>query len=72
MAQGGVGAFEVFATKALQEFEVDKTAAAAYALALHFFLIVPVSLVGLLVLWRTTLARSPAAATAPTAVDAPD
>jgi uncharacterized protein (TIRG00374 family) len=54
-AQGGVGPFEVFATEALLKFGVLKEAAAAYALALHFFLIVPVSIVGLLVLWRSTL-----------------
>lgn len=54
-AQGGVGPFEVFATEALLKFDIAETAAAAYALALHFFLIVPVSLVGLVVLWRTTL-----------------
>jgi hypothetical protein len=54
-AQGGVGPFEVFATEALQKFSIGADAAAAYALALHFFLIVPVSLVGLVVLWRSTL-----------------
>jgi len=56
LAQGGFGAFEVFATRALQEFDVAKSAAAAYALALHFFLIVPVSVIGLIVLWRSTIA----------------
>ena len=55
LAQGSVGAFEVLATEALVEFDVLKSSAAAYALALHFFLIVPVSLVGLAVLWRSTL-----------------
>lgn len=55
LAQGGVGAFEVLATEALVQFHVAKDAAAAYSLALHFFLIVPVSLVGLAVLWRYTL-----------------
>jgi len=54
-AQGGVGPFQVFATEALLKFDVPQNDAAAYALALHFFLIVPVSLVGLLVLWRSTL-----------------
>jgi uncharacterized membrane protein YbhN (UPF0104 family) len=57
-AQGGVGPFEVFATEALLKFDVPEPAAAAYALALHFFLIVPVSLVGLIVLWRTAWAGS--------------
>jgi uncharacterized protein (TIRG00374 family) len=72
LAQGGVGAFEFAATEALREFDVAKISAAAYALALHFFLIVPVSLVGLAVLWRSTLASSPppAAATQAPALDA--
>jgi uncharacterized protein (TIRG00374 family) len=56
LAQGGFGAFEVFATRALQEFDVPKSTAAAYALALHFFLIIPVSIIGLIVLWRSTIA----------------
>jgi uncharacterized protein (TIRG00374 family) len=56
--QGGIGPFEVVATEALEKFDIATDAAAAYALALHFFLIVPVSLVGLAVLWRSTLQRS--------------
>jgi uncharacterized protein (TIRG00374 family) len=55
LAQGGVGAFQILATEALVKSHVPHAAAAAYALALHFFLIVPVSLVGLVVLWRTTI-----------------
>jgi uncharacterized protein (TIRG00374 family) len=55
LAQGGVGAFQILATEALVKSKVPEAAAAAYALALHFFLIVPVSLVGLIVLWRSTL-----------------
>jgi hypothetical protein len=55
LAQGGVGAFEVLATEALVSFDVPQAGAAAYALALHFFLIAPVSLVGLAVLWRASL-----------------
>ncbi|MGE0060002.1 MAG: lysylphosphatidylglycerol synthase transmembrane domain-containing protein [Dehalococcoidia bacterium] len=55
LAQGGVGAFQILATEALVKSGVAQAAAAAYALALHFFLIVPVSLVGLVVLWRKTL-----------------
>jgi uncharacterized protein (TIRG00374 family) len=58
-AQGGIGPFEVFATEALLKFGIVEEAAAAYALALHFFLIVPVSIVGLLVLWRSALNPSP-------------
>lgn len=55
LAQGGVGAFEVLATEALLGFDVHEASAAAYALALHFLLIVPVSLLGLAVLWRSAL-----------------
>lgn len=64
LAQGGVGPFQILATEALVKAGVDKAAAAAYALALHFFLIVPVSLVGLAVLWRTTLPSAKAKARA--------
>ncbi|MPZ49387.1 MAG: flippase-like domain-containing protein [Dehalococcoidia bacterium] len=69
-AQGGVGPFEVFATEALARFDVAKDAAAAYALALHFFLIVPVSLVGLAVLWRSTLTGTRRQETASTVAEA--
>jgi uncharacterized protein (TIRG00374 family) len=54
-AQGGVGPFQYFATQALLRAGVAGPAAAAYALALHMFLVAPVSLVGLAVLWRSTL-----------------
>ena len=54
-AQGGVGPFQFFATQALLEFDIAQNAAAAYSLALHLFLVGPVSLVGLVVLWRSTL-----------------
>jgi hypothetical protein len=52
-----VGPFQYSATKALVQAGVVKTAAAAYALALHLFLVLPVSLVGLVVLWRTTIPK---------------
>ncbi len=51
-AQGGVGPFQLVALKALEEFEVGASAAGAYAVALHLFLVGPVSIVGLLALWR--------------------
>lgn len=54
-AQGGVGPFHLTATEALVKFGVLKDAAAAYAIALHIFLIVPVSIVGIIVFWRSTL-----------------
>jgi uncharacterized protein (TIRG00374 family) len=65
-AQGGVGPFQYFAKEALLKFGVPTSAAAAYALALHLFLVVPVSLAGLAVLWRSTLpGRRPAPAPTP-------
>ena len=54
-AQGGVGPFHLTATEALVKFGVLKDSAAAYAIALHIFLMVPVSIVGLIVFWRSTL-----------------
>jgi hypothetical protein len=54
-AQGGVGPFQYFATEALLKFGVLKSAAAAYSLALHVLLVGPVSLIGVIVLWRSTL-----------------
>jgi uncharacterized membrane protein YbhN (UPF0104 family) len=54
-AQGGVGPFQFFAKEALLRFNIAGAPAAAYALALHIFLVAPVSLIGLLVLWRSTL-----------------
>lgn len=68
LAQGGVGAFQILATEALVRSRVAEAAAAAYALALHFFLIVPVSLVGLAVLWRTTLPAARDDTTRPRAI----
>jgi uncharacterized protein (TIRG00374 family) len=68
-AQGGVGPFQYVATQALLKFSVAQDAAAAYALALHFFLVVPVSLVGLAVLWRATIANARRSAPAAPALE---
>src|SRR5207302_2310160 len=54
-AQGGVGPFQYFAREALGRAGVAGSSAAAFALALHIFLIVPVSITGLGVLWRASL-----------------
>jgi len=59
-AQGGVGPFQYYAKEALLKFQVSGPAAAAYAVALHIFLVAPVSLIGLLVLWRSTMPSAPA------------
>ena len=65
----GVGPFEFFAREAATVFGADTATATAYALALHALLIVPLTLVALLLLWRRglglrTLARAPAEAPA--------
>jgi uncharacterized protein (TIRG00374 family) len=71
-AQGGVGPFQYFATEALVKFHIAASTAAAYALALHLFLVVPVSVVGLIVLWRSTLPGQQRARVGAAAVEAPD
>jgi glycosyltransferase 2 family protein len=59
----GFGPFQFFAKESLLLFGVVQSTAAAYALALHFFLIAPVSVVGVLVLWRSALPISAIATT---------
>jgi uncharacterized protein (TIRG00374 family) len=72
-AQGGVGPFQYFAQQALLKFSVPAGPAAAYALALHIFLVVPVSLAGLFVLWRLALpGRVRTKASAATPLEAAD
>jgi hypothetical protein len=70
MAQGGLGAFQLLATEALVKSHVPHSEAAAFSLALHFFLIVPVSLVGLVVLWRTSLPAGVRRRADPAAIEA--
>jgi len=50
-SQAGIGPFQVVAKEALLKFGVATNLAAAYVVALHVLLVVPVSLAGLLVLW---------------------
>lgn len=50
-AQGGIGPFEITATATLVVLGTATDVAAAYALALHAALLVPVTLLGLLFLW---------------------
>ena len=71
-AQGGIGPFQYFATEALLEFGVAPAAAAAYALALHIFRVVPVILVGRIVLWRAALPGGRRARGAAPAFEAPE
>lgn len=46
-AQGGVGPFQLVAKEALLKFGVATNVAAAYALALHVLLVLPVTIVGI-------------------------
>ncbi len=66
-AQGGIGPFDVTAKEALAAFSVTGPAVQAYVVALHIFLVVPVSLAGLVILWRSTLPKSSAVTVAATA-----
>ena len=54
-AQGGIGPFDLTATEALAAFSVTGEAVKAYVVALHIFLVAPVSVAGMLVLWRSHL-----------------
>jgi len=58
-SQGGIGPFELFAAATLVVLGVQGETAAAYAVALHVALLVPVTLLGLLYLWsgRESLVR---------------
>jgi uncharacterized protein (TIRG00374 family) len=72
-AQGGVGPFQYYATQALTRLHVSGPTAAAYAVALHIFLVAPVSLAGMLLLWRSTMSvRTSTAATQAAAVEPVD
>ncbi len=64
---GGVGPFEFFVREAATVFGAATATATAYALALHALLIVPLTLLALLLLWRRglglrTLAGTPGVA----------
>ena len=56
-SQGGVGPFQWVAKEALLKFGVATNTAAAYALALHVLLVVPVTLAGVVVFWLLVPAR---------------
>jgi uncharacterized protein (TIRG00374 family) len=53
--QGGVGPFEFFSQQTLVFFGVEQGKAAAYSIALHALLLVPVIIVGLYLLWAINL-----------------
>jgi hypothetical protein len=63
-AQGGVGPFQYVALQALAKAGVTGGGAAAFALALHIFLVGPVSLVGLCFLWRSAVPKGEGVAAA--------
>ena len=65
---GGIGPFEFFAREAVVAHGVSPAAGAAYAIAVHAFVLAPVVLLGVAVMWRLQLgartllgAREPAA-----------
>jgi hypothetical protein len=49
---GGIGPFEFFAREALVAHGTTIAASAAYAITLHMFTLVPLTLLGLVLLWR--------------------
>ncbi len=71
-AQGGIGPFDLTATEALAAFSVTGEAVKAYVVALHIFLVAPVSVAGMLVLWRSTLRAPPARPLAGQPIEATD
>ncbi|HLF70535.1 MAG TPA: lysylphosphatidylglycerol synthase transmembrane domain-containing protein [Dehalococcoidia bacterium] len=52
---GGIGPFEVTTREVLVYFDVAGASASAYALALHALLLAPVIIVGLVLVWTTSL-----------------
>lgn len=53
ISQGGIGPFELFTTKVLVLAGVGSAGATAYAIALHVVLLVPLTLLGVCLLWST-------------------
>lgn len=53
--QGGLGPFEFFSQQTLVFFGVEQGKAAAYSIALHALLLVPVIVIGLYLLWAINL-----------------
>ena len=54
-SQGGIGPFEFFATLTLLAFNIEVNLAGTYVMVLHLVLLVPITLIGLLVLWRDSI-----------------
>jgi len=54
-SQGGIGPFEFFATLTLLAFDVEVNLAGTYVMVLHLVLLLPITLIGLLVLWRDSI-----------------
>jgi glycosyltransferase 2 family protein len=57
-SQGGVGPFELVASRTLVSFGVTAEVAAAYAVGLHALLLVPIVALGLLLMWGMKLTFS--------------
>ena len=54
-SQGGIGPFEFFGAATLVLLGVGETVASTYVLALHVALLVPVTILGLMILWTENL-----------------
>ena len=52
---GGIGPYEFFAREVVVHFGTSAAAGTAYALALHAFVLAPVTVAGILLLWRRHL-----------------
>lgn len=52
---GGIGPYEFFAREVVGRFGVGTATGTAFALVLHFTVLVPVAIVGLLLVWRQDL-----------------
>jgi uncharacterized membrane protein YbhN (UPF0104 family) len=59
-SQGGIGPYEFFAAQTIIFAGASASVAAAFALAVHALVILPITLVGLFFLWRTHLHLSQA------------
>ena len=57
-SQGGIGPFEYLASVTLEMLGVAQGIARAYAVALHFIVLVPVTILGLVYLWWQNLSLS--------------
>lgn len=55
---GGIGPYEFFARETVVHFGASAAAGTAYAIALHAFVLLPITVAGVLLLWRRDLGLS--------------